>query len=43
MRIAAASPGRTRRPPSQPEHQVAPAHPTRSFSEPIHQTDDTED
>ena len=25
------------------EHQAAAAHPTRSFSEPIHQPDDTED
>ena len=30
-------------PPSMPDvdHQAAPAHPTRSFSEPIHKPDDT--
>lgn len=32
-------------PPSMPsvEHQALPAHQTRSFSEPIHQPNDTED
>lgn len=25
------------------EHRAAPAHPTRSFSEPIHEPDDTEE
>lgn len=32
-------------PPGPPsvEHQAVPAHPIRSFSEPIHQADDTEE
>ncbi|WP_131808484.1 hypothetical protein [Mycolicibacterium elephantis] len=45
MRIAAPSAGQRRYPPSplDVEHQAVPTHPTRSYSEPIHQPDDTED